>query len=72
MLIIWWVNYRNLLFLKALPEDDFKYFSNLIAESFFSKAQYQSNSTGLNFDVWGTSPFWCFLNLELRFFVEPA
>jgi len=41
-----WVNYSKCLFVKAYPELDFKYFSNLYALSLFAKAQYQTGIYG--------------------------
>jgi hypothetical protein len=48
--------HKSRFFAKALPEWDFRYFSNPKALYLSGKAEYQTNSHGINFDVCADLP----------------
>ena len=52
----------SLLFLKAKPELDLRYISNLIAFSFVTKAEYHTNLKGALVEEYFTSFLLCFAN----------
>ncbi len=51
--------YRSRFRKKALPEADFRYFSNALAVSDDSKVPYQTTYHGLNLEVYGDCPELC-------------
>ena len=66
------VDYHNLLFAKAFPEWDFRYFSNDSALDRSLKAIYVINSQGLYFDVWGDWPWLCAVRRVFKSSVKPT
>lgn len=60
------------LFLNAIPECDFKYFSNSAALFLPGNAQKKTILIGPLFFVYGQIPFLCSLNLFFMFQVIPA
>ena len=64
--------FQKLLFLKAKPELDFKYFSNSRALFLPKKLQYQTSLTGKFFDVVFTFPQLCSSVLLFKLSVKPV
>jgi len=57
---------QNLLFAKALPDPDLRYFSNSTAFDSFENPIYVTSLHGLNLDVWGDLPsLWAFRRSEI-------
>jgi len=62
---------QNLLFAKALPDPDLRYFSNSAAFDSLEKAMYVTMFQGLYFEVCGDRPSLCVFRRASTFDVMP-
>jgi len=65
------IKHQRRFFANARPEWDLRYFSKASALYLFGKAQYQTNSQGLNFAVWVDFPLLCSGSRRFKSAVAP-